>query len=102
MTKDTREPITIELDQPIKRGDSEIKTLTIRKPMSGALRGVSLIELAQLNVNALQIVLPRITEPTLTAQDVAQMDPADLLAVGSEVAYFLASKAERQAAFPST
>lgn len=102
MTKESKTQITIELDEPIKRGDSEIKKLTIRKPKAGALRGVSLIELAQLNFNALQIVLPRITEPTLTAQDIAQMDPADLLAVGSEVAYFLASKAERLAASPST
>ncbi|WP_139843056.1 phage tail assembly protein [Janthinobacterium sp. GW456P] len=68
---------------------------------AGALRGISLIELANLNVSALQILLPRITEPTLTAHDVANMDPADLLAVGAEVAGFLASKADRLSVSPA-
>ena len=38
---------------------------------------------------------------TLTAHDVANMDPADLLAVGVEVASFLASKADRLSVSPA-
>ena len=91
----TQNQAVIELDEPIKRGDGFITSLTVRKPKAGALRGISLIELANLNVSALQIVLPRITEPTLTAHDVANMDPAALLTVGAEVADFLVSKADR-------
>ena len=101
MHNDTQNQAVIELDEPIKRGDSFITSLTVRKPKAGALRGISLIELGNLNVSALQIVLPRITEPTLTAHDIANMDPADLLAVGAEVAGFLASKADRLSVSPA-
>jgi len=82
----------VTLDTPIKRGASIIATVTVRKPRAGELRGVALIELAQLDVIALQKVLPRITQPTLTAQEVAEMDPADLLELGTKVALFLARR----------
>ncbi|MFZ6772298.1 phage tail assembly protein [Undibacterium sp. SXout7W] len=88
---------TIILDEPIRRGDKEITSITLRKPKSGELRGVSLVELGQLNVVALQQVLPRITNPILTAQDVANLDPADLVEIGSEVSLFLVKKADRMA-----
>lgn len=92
----------ITLDTPIQRGDTTITTVTIRKPTAGELRGVSLIELAQLNVNALQTVIPRISSPILTTHDVAQLELADLLEIGTEVASFLMKKADRLAAYPST
>ena len=101
MNNDNLNQAVIELDEPIKRGDSFITSLTVRKPKAGALRGISLIELGNLNVSALQVVLPRITEPTLTAHDIANMDPADLLSVGVEVAGFLASKADRLSVSPA-
>ena len=100
MHNDTQNQAVIELDEPIKRGDSFITSLTVRKPKAGALRGISLIELGNLNVSALQIVLPRITEPTLTAHDIANMDPADLVALGTEVVAFLVPKAQREAFQP--
>jgi hypothetical protein len=101
MNTENNNQAVIELDEPIKRGDTFITSLTVRKPKAGALRGISLIELANLNVSALQIVLPRITEPTLTAHDIANMDPADLLAVGVEVAGFLSSRVDRLSVSPA-
>lgn len=86
----------IELDQPIKRGDQEIKSLQLRKPQSGELRGLSLVDLGQLDVNALHKVLPRITIPTITEAEARGMDPADLLELGAEVGDFLLKKARRQ------
>jgi hypothetical protein len=91
---------TVTLDEPIVRGKTLITEIQLRKPKSGALRGVSLIELGNMDVVALQRVLPRITTPTLTAQDVANLDPADLVSLGAEVAYFLVKKADRQEVSP--
>jgi hypothetical protein len=84
-------PVTeqITLENPIQRGGTEIATLTVRKPNSGELRGVSLAELLQMGVDPLTTVLPRISQPSLTAQEVAQMDPADLVQVGGAVTNFL-------------
>lgn len=84
---------TITLDQPIKRGDSEITEVELRKPVSGELRGLTLTDLLQMDVNALQRVLPRISTPTLTEMEAAALDPADLLQFGSMVAGFLLPKA---------
>ncbi|WP_321346582.1 phage tail assembly protein [Halopseudomonas oceani] len=87
----------IELDEPIKRGTTEITEVTLRKPVSGELRGVSLMELAQMDVQALRKVLPRITTPSLTDIEVGRMDPADLMQCGVAVASFLLTKKARQA-----
>ena len=50
---------------------------------------------------ALITVLPRITTPTLTAQDVGQLDLVDLTALGGELLGFFVSKADREAISPS-
>ncbi|TDF86307.1 phage tail assembly protein [Pseudomonas sp. H9] len=89
---------TIALDTPIIRGETTITTLTLRKPASGELRGVSLIDLAQMDVLTLRKVLPRITTPTLTDIEIGRMDPADLLQCGVAVGSFLLKKSDREAA----
>lgn len=100
--KNTEVEKLIVLDTPIQRGETFIDRICIRKPSAGELRGISLIELAQLNVNALQTVIPRISTPILTVHDVAKLEPADLLEIGTEVASFLMKKAERLAVYQST
>ncbi len=83
---------TVTLDTPIIRGKTNIDTLTLRKPQSGELRGVHLVDLLNLDVASLLKVLPRITSPGITAPEAAGMDPADLLACGNKVAHFLLQK----------
>lgn len=88
---------TITLESPIQRGEQTITTVTVRKPNTGALRGVSLTNLLQLEVAAIATVLPRITDPVLTPQDINNLDPADLVQLGGEVAGFLLPKAAKEA-----
>ena len=90
----------VTLDTPIKRGDQTITRVQVRKPNAGALRGLSLVEVLQMNVTALQTLLPRVTEPPLLKNEVANMDPADLVALGTEVVAFLVPKAQREAFQP--
>lgn len=85
----------IELDEPIQRGNTTITELQIRKPKAGELRGVSLMEVAQIDVMALRKVLPRITTPTLTDIEIGNMDPADILQCGVAVAGFLVTKKQK-------
>lgn len=87
---------TVTLESPIPRGDTTITTLRVRKPRAGELRGTQLVNLLHMDVAALEIVLPRITDPVLTRQDVAQLDPADLTQIGMEVSAFLLTKATRE------
>lgn len=90
--------ITVALDTPIVRGENTVSSIQIRKPDSGVLRGLSLVDLGQLKVDSLIKLLPRISIPPLMEQEVARMDPADLLAIGAEVGGFLLQKAARTAA----
>ena len=83
---------SVTLDTPISRGKTTINTLTLRKPQSGELRGVQLIELLNMDVATLIKILPRITSPSITAPEAAGMDPADLLACGSKISAFLLQK----------
>lgn len=84
---------TVTLDHPLERGDTKIEQITLRKPNAGALRGTNLQDLVTLDVNALAKVLPRISSPTLTEQDVYRLDPADLVQLGTAFAGFLAPRA---------
>lgn len=93
MSKDKTLNIIIDLDTPIKRGETEIAKVTLRKPAAGELRGANLADLLQMDVSALEKVLPRISEPTLTQQEVASLDPADLFQLGTAVSGFLLPKA---------
>ena len=83
---------TVELDSPIQRGKTTVTEIQVRKPKSGALRGVSLSDVIQMDVQALTRVLPRITEPALTEPELRDMDPADLFQLGNVVSNFLLPK----------
>lgn len=85
----------VTLDYPIKRGDTEVKEITLRKPMAGQLRGVKLTELLSLDVGAVQMILPRITTPALLPHEIAQLDPADITELGTKVAGFFVRKSIR-------
>ncbi|MDR6128057.1 phage tail assembly protein [Sphingomonas sp. SORGH_AS_0438] len=96
----------ITLDGPVMLGDRTLieagQEVTIRKPGSGELRGLSLASLNQLDVLSLEILLPRITSPQILKG--ASMDVADLMQFGGEVMDFLlpsAAKAAIRSAFPT-
>lgn len=95
----TGDPNTVELDQPIMRGQTAIKSVVVTRPNAGALRGTTLVALANMDVAALQTVIPRVTNPSISSAEVALMDPADLATIGSKVSSFLLTKREL-AAFP--
>ncbi len=82
----------VPLDTPVKRGEEVIKVITLRKPRSGELRGVALTDVLQMDVNALNKVLPRITQPSLSEMEVMNLDPADLVQIGTALSGFLLSR----------
>lgn len=85
----------VMLDVPVLRGKTSIEEITVRKPNSGELRGVRLVDLANMDVDALITVLPRITIPALTKHEVENLDPSDLTSLGNKAALFLLNKKAR-------
>ena len=73
-------PITLK--NPIKRGDKEINKVTIREPKGGELRGVSLGDFSELNVDVILKVLPRVSTPALTEQEGEGLRLMDLVSIG--------------------
>lgn len=89
-------PNTVPLDQPIKRDGQVINALSLRKPAAGELRGLSLVSVLNMEVDALAALLPRISTPTIHKPEVLAMDPADILAAGIVVAGFLQQKGKAE------
>lgn len=80
---------TVPLDTPIMRGETEIRTIALRRPRAGELRGLSIADLARLEVNAMLNLLPRITTPSLTPKELEDMRLEDLTALSNEAGSFL-------------
>lgn len=95
-TAETADPNTVVLETPLQRGDQQITSIHLRKPNSGELRGLKLQDLLQTEVTSLATLLPRISTPTLTAADVNNLDPVDLVSVATVVVHFFLSKAQRE------
>lgn len=95
-------PNTITLDTPIERGATTIAEITLRKPNAGELRGLSLQRLHSADTDELLKLLPRISQPSLTPHECAQLDPADLSEAGGIVISFLLKKSIRDAVLQST
>ncbi|MET4733481.1 hypothetical protein ABIE64_002208 [Thalassospira sp. MBR-102] len=74
------------LAKPLPYGsDNTLDKLNIRRPMSGELRGVKLIQLSEMDTNVLFTLLPRITSPAITEAHVQQLDPIDAVMIMQDI-----------------
>ncbi|SNS20649.1 Phage tail assembly chaperone protein, E, or 41 or 14 [Sphingomonas laterariae] len=89
---------TVPLDTPIIRGETKIESIQLRKPGGGELRGISLVQLGQLQADALHTLIPRISIPPLTKPEAMALEADDLLACGIEIGDFLLQNRRRTAA----
>ena len=90
---------TAILENPIKRGEMEIKEVQIRKPNVGTLRNLSLQDVLKWEINAVNTVLTRVTQPALNVAELNAMDVSDYTTLTVELTSFLVSaEAKSQAA----
>ncbi|MBN2740060.1 MAG: phage tail assembly protein [Rhodobacteraceae bacterium] len=87
-----------KLNNPIIRKDETISHVTVLEPSSGALRGIKLTQLLQMDVTTISVLLPRITQPALLPDEVAALKPADLMKLANEVIVFFIDPDELAAA----
>ncbi len=87
MSTDTKVTLVV----PLKRGEDEVKELTIRKPNAGALRGLKTAAIVELDFDSHKKLVPRISD--ITEAEFLSLDVEDVLTVQTEVAsFFVASK----------
>lgn len=82
----------VTLKKPIQRQSADmpqVGALYLREPTAGDLRGVKLLNLAQLDAQELTTLLPRIAMPRLSPQEVEKISLRDTLAIGGAIAVFL-------------
>lgn len=89
------EPQFVTLSEPVKRGETVIEKVEIKRPTVGALRGLQMATVQMQDVNALLKLLPRITEPSLTPDEVAALELCDFTELANRVSVFLMTPAQR-------
>ncbi len=86
---------TVTLETPIMRGTDEIGSIDIRKPKTGALRGLNLADLLKIDVDSVIKLVPRISSPNLAEHEVANLDPDDFVQVSTAVMGFFVPKSQQ-------
>jgi hypothetical protein len=87
--------VEVTLDNPLVRGAQTIDKVTLRKPNGGHLRGVKMVDVLNMDVLAASKVIPRISDPSLTQQDLLAMDAEDVANLAGELAGFLLTKQQK-------
>lgn len=87
----------VDLDEPIKIGNTEYTQIEVRKPSVPALRKIRISEILNGDVNSICTILPLCTTPTLSQGllNSGAVEPADIVQLGAAVIYFLQPKSVR-------
>lgn len=83
--------ITHELTRPLSRGDSFITILTLREPDVGALRGLKLTEVLQMDVGAIITLVSRINLDGVSASELNGLSAVDITMLASKTMLFMVS-----------
>lgn len=87
---------TVTLESGFQRGEETITQVRLRKPKAGELRGLNLQDLFGGDVNAVIAVLPRISDPIMTAQDAENLEAEDLIECAGTIRTFFMNKMVKQ------
>ncbi len=88
---------TVTLSSSLDGGETPHQII-LSRPTVGALRGLQLATLQMQDVNALIKLLPRITTPLLTPDQVANLPAHDFAQLANHVSLFFLSPIEAAAA----
>lgn len=88
--------VTVELEDGFLRGNDVVKNVQLIKPKTYALRGLSLSNVIQMDVDSLAKLATRITTPSMTEQDVYNLSPADFTTLGvAMIGFFVNNKSSQ-------
>lgn len=89
MTKvKTENQKTVTLTTGIKRGENTITDIVINKPNVFALKGLKLVDVLNVDVDAITKLLPRVTSPALTEMEIKSLDIVDFTELATSVITF--------------
>ena len=80
---------SVTLVNPVEIDGKQVSEITLRKPMGGDLRGIALTDVLRMEMTALFKLLPRITQPSLTPQQLqTEIEAEDLTDLGTKTVLF--------------
>ncbi|AHB11061.1 bacteriophage putative tail protein Gp41 (plasmid) [Zymomonas mobilis subsp. mobilis ZM4 = ATCC 31821] len=86
---------TIKLGYALMRGEQEIKNIELRKPVTGDLRGLSVTQLLNTDVDQMCKFLPRITTPALMPSEIEKLPVGDFLSLAMKsLGFFTESQSQ--------
>ena len=88
---------TVKLARPVEREGSKVAEVTLIEPNAGAMRGLKLANVMQMDVTAMLALIPRITKPVLETHELEQMGSRDFLQLSQEAVLFFVTPAEFEA-----
>lgn len=84
---------SVTLTKPVQIDGQTVTEITLRKPSTGELRGLSMVDILRMDVSAMMNLLPRITQPPLSvAQVSSEIDLEDFTELASKTVLFFAKK----------
>ncbi|MDG4811654.1 phage tail assembly protein [Hydrogenovibrio sp. 3SP14C1] len=86
----------VVLPTPQKIGGEKVESITLRKPFSGELRGLSVLDVVKMQVDTLATLMPRITTPSITPEEFATLEPENLAELSMEIAGFFTGEKSRK------
>lgn len=96
--KPKRQFAEVELETPLKRGDSEITKVRLRRPSAGDYRGTTMSAAYAMDPVALGKVISRISDPMISEAEYLTMDADDAAELGGEVVDFLLTTRKKEQA----
>lgn len=83
---------TVKLPKPIKDGETIIKEVELKEPNAGNLRGLKMADILQLDVDAMMVLIPRISN--LTEKQMLNMNIQNFTPLFTEVLGFFVEMEE--------
>lgn len=83
--------IMIKLTKPLTFGETTTTELILRRPTAGDLRGIKMQAIGELEVDTVLKLAQRLSTTPLAPTTLDDLDPADLLVLGAEIAGFFAT-----------
>ena len=84
----------ITLTNPITRGENQITEITVNKPTVPALKGLKMFDVLQVDVDAIHVLLARVTAPVLHKSDLVTIVVADFTELAAAADGFLGKNSE--------
>lgn len=87
--------VIVDMGELVEPDEAAVGGISLRKPLGGDLRNVSIARLQHLYYEELRTIVPRIATPRLTPDDIDAMPLAKLMGLASRVSDFLLTTRRR-------